>query len=274
MEIITRLLQFFTGAPAAEQIQGGIDTWNAAVENVLSLLAISPVDFQEGAAWAYIDKIYPYMAIVAGSLLAVVMLYRMCKETMDIRQELGLNAIIKMFCTFILAEAIVLNSMSITKLLFRIAGGCITVLGGIGYEPLTASAVLSETSLGLLSGIVALLVGLAFYVMAFLLIYTVYFRFFKIYLIVPLSVIAYALLAGGQELTRSGIAYFKTLVTYTFEIVLILLAINIGNRLGSVGSIVLEDNIVWQMLCPLLTVGLVVGAAMKAEDILRKTFAL
>ena len=59
-----------------------------------------------------------------------------------------------------------------------------------------------------------------------------------------------------------------------FEIVLILLAINIGNRLGSVGSIVLEDNIVWQMLCPLLTVGLVVGAAMKAEDILRKTFAL
>ena len=82
------------------------------------------------------------------------------------------------------------------------------------------------------------------------------------------------MLAGGQELTRSGIAYFKTLVTYTFEIVLILLAINIGNRLGSVGSIVLEDNIVWQMLCPLLTVGLVVGAAMKAEDILRKTFAL
>lgn len=274
MEIITRILQFFSGAPAGQQIQSGIDTWNAAIETVLDLLVISPVDFQEGVAWAYIDKIYPYMAIIAGSLLAVVMLYRMCKETMDIRQELGINALIKMFCTFIISEAVVLNSMYITKLLFRIAGGFVTVFGTVGYEPLTASAVLEETELGLLEGIVALLVCLAFYIMSFLIIYTVFFRFFKIYLIVPLSVIAYSLLAGGQELTRSGLAYLKTLVTYTFEIVLIVLAINIGNRLGSVGSLVLADNIVWQMLCPLFTVGLVVGAAMKAEDILRKTFAL
>lgn len=273
MEIITRLLQFFTGAPAGEQIQMGIDVWNAAVESVFDLLAISPTDFEGGAAWDYVEKIYPYIAIIAGSLLAVVMLYRMCKETMDIRQEMRADTMVKMLCLFIISEAVVLNAMTITKALFKVAGGFIEILQ-IGYQPLTASAVLQETELGLLEGLVALLVCLAFYILSFLMIYTVYFRFFKIYIIAPLSAIAYAMLAGGQEVSRVGFAYLKALIVYTFEIVIIALAINIGNRLGSVGSTIYVDNIIWQMLCPLLNVGLIVGAAKGAEGILRKTFAL
>ena len=273
MEIITRLLQFFTGAPAGEQIQGGIDIWNATVESVFELLGISPVDFEGGAAWDYVERMYPYIAIIAGSLLSVVMLYRMCKETMDIRAEMRSDAVIKMFCIFIISEAVVLNAMTITKALFRIAGGCISFLQ-VGYEPLTASVALQDTNLGLLEGLVALLVCLAFYILSFSMIYTVYFRFFKIFLIAPLSSVACAFLAGGQEVSRVGFAYLKALVTYTFEIVIIALAINIGNRLGSVGSSIYVDNIIWQMLCPLLNVGLIVGAAKGAEGILRRTFAL
>lgn len=273
MEIIKRLLDFFSGATAAVQLQAGIDAWNAAVENVMSLLAVNPTDFQEGAAWAYIKTIYPYIAIIGGSLLGVVLLYRMCHDTLDIRQEMRMDTLIKLFCTFIVAEAVVLNAMNITMLLFQIAGGCIGILD-VGYAPLMASDILQDTNLGLLEGIVALLVCLAFYVMAFLLMYAVYFRFFKIYIVAPLSAVAFATFAGGQELSRVGFAYLKTLVVYSFEIVVIALAINIGNRLGSVGSEIFTDNIIWQMLCPLLTVGLVVGAAAQAENIVRKTFAL
>lgn len=273
MEIITRLLQFFTGAPAGEQIQMGIDVWNACVESVFNLLVVSPVDFEGGVAWAYVERLYPYITIIAGSLLAVVMLYRMCKETMDIRQELRSDAWIKMFCIFIISEAVVINSMLITKALFQMAGGFISILQ-IGYEPLTASAILQDTELGLLEGLVALLVCLAFYILSFLMIYTVYFRFFKIFIIAPMSSIAYAFLAGGQEVSRVGFSYLKTLIVYTFEIIVIALAINVGNRLGSVGSTIYVDNIIWQMLCPLLNVGLIVGAAKGAEGILRRTFAL
>lgn len=272
MEIITRLLQFFTGAPASEQIQMGIDIWNATIESVFVLLGISPVDFEEGAAWAYIKQIYPYMEIISGSLLAVVMLYRLCKETMDVRQEMKTD-MIKIFCIFILSETVVLNAMTITKALFKIAGGCVSILQ-VGYEPLTASVVLQDTNLGMIEGIVALLVCLAFYILSFLMIYTVYFRFFKIFLIASFSSVAFAFLAGGQEVSRVGFSYLKTLAAYTFEIVIIALAINIGNRLGSVGSSIYVDNIIWQMLCPLLNVGLIVGAAKGAEGILRRTFAL
>lgn len=273
MEIITRLLQFFTGAPAGEQMQSGIDIWNAIIESVFVLLGISPVDFEGGVVWAYIEQIYSYMSIIAGSLLSVVMLYHMCKETIDIRQEMRPDTVIKMFCIFIISEAVVLNAMTIMKAMFRIAGGCITLLH-VGYEPLTASVVLQDTNLGMIEGIVALLVCLAFYILSSLMTYTVYFRFFKIFLIASFSSVACAFLAGGQEVSRIGFSYLKTLAAYTFEIVIIALAINIGNRLGSMGSSIGVDNIIWQMLCPVLNVGLIVGASKGAEGILRKTFAL
>ena len=273
MEIISRLLQFFTGAPAGEQIQSGIDMWNATIESVFVLLGVSPVDFEGGAAWDYVERAYPYMSIVAGSLLSVVMLYRMCRETMDIRQEMKPDSVIKMYCIFVISEAVVLNAIVIIKALFRIAGGCVTLLQ-VGYEPLTASIVLQDTNLGLLEGLVALLVCLAFYILSFLMIYVVYFRFFKIFLIASLSSVACAFLAGGQEVSRTGLSYLKTLAAYTFEIVIIALAIGIGSRLGSVGSRLYVDNIIWQMLYPLLSVGLTVGASKGAEGILRKTFAL
>lgn len=273
MEIFSKLVNFFTGATIAEKLQIGIDGWNKTVESVIGILSINPVSFKDGKAWASVLELHNYIIIIASSLLAVIILYRICKETLDLRRDLRLEEIAKVFIVFVIAEAMVVNSLKLTRYIFQIAVGLVGLIGN-NYAPLTAPPTPEDADIGMLEGIVAIIICIAFFVLSFMLIYTVYFRFLKIFIIAPLASLAYATFAGGPELSRIGFSYLKTIAAYSFEVVLIILAINFGNILGSVSSAIWPDNMIWQMLEPLLHAGLVVGAARGAEMILRRTFGL
>lgn len=273
MDTFKKLWDFFTAASVAEKIQVGIDGWNQTIEGVLTLLRISPMSFKDGTAWTYVENIYSYVTLIAGSLMAVLILYNLCKTTLDIRQELHLNVLVKDFIIVAIAEGVLLNSMTLIGYIFQIAGALVGLLG-ISYTPLQAPVILESAKVEFFEGIVAIFVCLAFYILSFMLIYTVYFRFLKIYIILPLASLACATFAGGHEIARIGFTYFKSVLVYAFEVLVIYLAILFGNVLGSSASGIWPDSITWNMLEPVLYAGLVVGAAKGAENILRRTFGM
>lgn len=134
---------------------------------------------------------------------------------------------------FILAKTAVGSCMEIMTAIFKVCGGITqTVMSGLGGSISTAATLPGEIvtaieSVGLLESIplwlVSLLSTLFITVMSFILLLTVYGRFFRLYMftaLVPLPLASFA----GQTISSSGRAFIKSYIGVCMEGAVIVLA--------------------------------------------------
>ena len=78
--------------------------WNNQISLVFAMLGQSPVDFKGGGPWAAIEAINPIFVAVGSSLVVLFFVIGFCSESVDIKEEMRFEVILRMLIKLALAE--------------------------------------------------------------------------------------------------------------------------------------------------------------------------
>jgi hypothetical protein len=214
-------------------LENALDTWNARLAEIWFLITQSPQDFGGGAIWSVIVNIHDALRAIALGLLVlffVVGVVKTCGSFTDLKKP---EHALKLFIRFALARALVVYGLELMLALLSIAQGImsrIMAASGIGTQgdtvlPSEVRAAIENT--GFFESIplwaVTLIGGLFITVLSFVLIFTVYGRFFKLYLYTAIAPIPMSTFAG-EPTQGIGKAFMKSYAAVCLEGAIIVLA--------------------------------------------------
>jgi len=260
--------------------------WNNQIGLVFSMLGQSPVNFKGGGPWAVIQGVEPIFVGVGSSLVVLFFVIGFCSESVDVREEMRFEVILRMLIRVGLAEWFVANNVTIMKAFFTSIGNWVTSLTGSTAMTLTIDDAQKEVikNLGfgesLIMLILAALLSIIIIICGFFIIYTVYFRFLKLLIIVPLGSIAFSTMGGNRTVSHTAVTYSKYFLSVTFEAVTMALAIIVCNAFISAGlPSFTGDYADWAKtliyLCEMtFTIAMTVGGVKGAQTLTSKAFGL
>lgn len=260
--------------------------WNNQIGLVFSMLGQSPVNFKGGEPWAVIQGVEPIFVGVGSSLVVLFFVIGFCSESVDVREEMRFEVILRMLIRVGLAEWFVANNVTIMKAFFTSIGNWVTSLTGSTAMTLTIDDAQKEVikNLGfgesLIMLILAALLSIIIIICGFFIIYTVYFRFLKLLIIVPLGSIAFSTMGGNRTVSHTAVTYSKYFLSVTFEAVTMALAIMVCNAFISAGlPSFTGDYADWAKtliyLCEMtFTIAMTVGSVKGAQTLTSKAFGL
>lgn len=260
--------------------------WNNQVSLVFAMLGQSPVNFKGGGPWAVVESIEPIFVAVGSSLVVLFFVIGFCSESVDIREEMRFEVILRMLIRLGLAEWFVANNVTIMKAFFTSAGNLVNLLSAGKSSTLSIDGTQAEVIKGLGFGeglimlILAALLSVIVIICGFFMIYTVYFRFLKIMIIVPVGSIAFSTMAGNRNVAHTASSYAKYFLSVVFEAVTMALAIIICNAFISSGlPSFTGDYADWAKtliyLCEMtFTIALTVGSVKGAQSLTSKALGL
>lgn len=270
-------------------LQLAFNTWNEKLTEIWSLITTTPETFRGGAVWSAIVTISEGLKGVGYGLLVLFFamgLFQSVTSFRDLqRPEFALRYLIR----FIAAKVAVGSTMELMTTIFSICGGIVQSImgsvGGMAGASVTVPQEMVDTieSVGFLASIplwlVTLLGSLFITILSFILIMTVYGRFFRLYFYTALAPLPLASFAG-EGTSFAGKAFLKSYIGVCMEGVVIVLACLVFSAFISGNNVALDTSLSavtmsWQYVAEtifnmLILVGLVKGA----ERIVREMFGL
>ncbi|MBP3339083.1 MAG: hypothetical protein J6L69_06745 [Lachnospiraceae bacterium] len=260
--------------------------WNNQVSLVFSMLGESPVDFKNGDPWTIIETINPVFVAVGSSLVVLFFVIGFCSESVDIKEEMRFEVILRMLIKLALAEWFVANNITIMKAIFETVGNLVNALTNGTTSNLSINSTQADTikNLGfgesLIMLILSALIAIIVIICGFFLIYNVYFRFLKLLIIVPLGALAFSTMGGNRAVSHTVVSYVKYFLSVCFEAVTMALAIIVCNSFINAGLPTFTGSYAdWAKtliyLCELtFTIALTVGSVKGAQSLTSKVFGL
>ena len=215
--------------------------WNNQVSLVFSLLGQSPESFKGGGPWSAVESIEPIFVGVGSSLVVLFFVIGFCSESVDIKEDMRFEVILRMLMRVGIAEWLVANNVTIMKAFFSSAGNLVKLLSAGNMTELTINSTQAEVIKNLGFGaslvmlILASILSIVIIVCGFFLIYTVYFRFLKILIIVPFGAIAFSTVSGNRMVSHTAASYAMYFLSVVFEAVTMALAIIVCNAVINSG---------------------------------------
>ncbi len=260
--------------------------WNNQISLVFSMLGQSPVNFKNGGPWAVIEGIEPVFVAVGSSLVVLFFVIGFCSESIDVREEMRFETILRMLIRLGLAEWLVINNVTIMKAFFTSIGNLVGLISsGAGTTLSINSAqadVIRDLGFGesLVMLILSALLAIIIIICGFFIIYTVYFRFLKLLIIVPLGALAFSTMGGNRMVSHTAVTYCKYFLSVALEAVTMALAIVVCNSFVNAGLPSFTGNYTdWAKtliyLCEMtFTIALTVGSIKGAQSLTGKAFGL
>ncbi len=260
--------------------------WNNQISLVFAMLGQSPVDFKGGGPWAVIEAINPIFVAVGSSLVVLFFVIGFCSESVDVKEEMRFEVILRMLIKLALAEWFVANNVTIMKAFFSTIGNLVNAL----TPGTTTTLVIDSTQADIIKGlgfgeslimlILAALLSIIIIICGFFMIYNVYFRFLKLLVIVPMGSIAFSTMGGNRTVSHTVVAYCKYFLSVCFEAVTMALAIIVCNAFINAGLPAFTGSYAdWAKtliyLCEMtFTIALTVGSVKGAQSLTSKAFGL
>jgi hypothetical protein len=216
-----------------QNLQNALDKWSEKLSEIWGLLTQSPEDFKGGGIWDVILNINTAVQAVGLALLVLFFLVGVVKTCGSFAELKKPEHAIKLFIRFIIAKALITNGLELMMMLFSIVQGLISKImttSGMtsgGGATLPDSMVETIEGLGFLASIplwaVTLIGSLVITVLSFILLLTVYGRFFKIFIYTAIAPVPLSTFAG--EPTQSiGISFLRSYAAVCLEGAVIVLA--------------------------------------------------
>ena len=174
-----------------DNIVSALNTWNEKLAEIWLLLTQSPQNFKGGGIWSVIVDINGALKAIGYALLVlffVVGVIKTCGSFTEIKKP---EHALKLFIRFVLAKAVVGYGLDLMMALFRIVQGVIsTVMDTAGFASQAAVTMPSEMEEAIReltfwesipAWAVSLIGSLVIIVLSFVMIMSVYGRFFKLY---------------------------------------------------------------------------------------------
>ncbi len=270
-------------------LQSAFNTWNGKIAEIWTLISTTPQSFRGGAIWGTIVSINDALKAVGYGLLVLFFAMSIFQSAASFRDFQRPEFVFRHFIRFLLAKVAVGSAMDIMTSLFSVCGGVVqTVMGSIGgmaaaSVTLPSQIVTAIEDVGFLASIplwlVSLLGSLFITVMSFVLILTVYGRFFRLYFYTALAPLPLSSFAG-EGTSFAGKAFLKSYIGVCMEGAVIVLACMIFSAFMSSGNPTVDTSLSavtmsWNYIAEtifnmLVLVGLVKGA----ERIVKEMFGL
>lgn len=271
-----------------QNLENALNTWNEKLAEIWQLITQSPQQFKGGAIWSVIVNIHGALQAIGIALLVlffVVGVMKTCGSFAEVKRP---EHALKLFIRFALAKGAVTYGMELTLALFNIAQGVISTImqaSGIGTAQQTVlpdEIVTAVEDCGFFESIplwaVTLIGGLFITVLSFVMIMTVYGRFFKLYLYTAIAPIPLSSFAGEPS-QNVGKSFIRSYAAVCLEGAIIVLACIIFSLFAAAPPTVDPDaaavSMVWSYIGELVFNMLVlVGAVKMADRVVREMMGL
>lgn len=271
-----------------QNLENALETWNSKLAEIWTLITTTPQDFKGGGIWSVIVNINGAVQAIGLALLVlffVVGMVRTCSSFSDVKKP---EHALKLFVRFALAKGAITYGMELMLALFNIVQGTIsTIMTAAGFTSASQSTLPAELittieNCGFFESIplwaVTLIGGLFITVLSFILIMTVYGRFFKLYMYTALAPIPLSTFAGEPS-QNVGKSFIKSYCAVLLEGAVIVLACIIFSLFASTPPVVNPNAVavtqVWAYIGELVFNMLVlVGSVKMADRIIREMMGL
>ena len=271
-----------------QNLENALETWNSKLSEIWQLLTTSPQEFKGGRIWSVMVNINGAVQAIGLALLVlffVVGVVRTCGSFTDVKKP---EHALKLFIRFAIAKGVITYGLELMLALFDIVQGTIsTIMTSAGFgtpnqTTLPAEMVTTIESCGFFESIplwaVTLIGGLFITVLSFIMIMTVYGRFFKLYMYTALAPIPLSTFAGEPS-QNVGKSFIKSYCAVLLEGAVIVLACIIFSLFASTPPVVNPDAAavtqVWAYIGELVFNMLVLVGAIKMSDrIIREMMGL
>lgn len=272
-----------------KNLENSIGTWNEKLSELWLLITQTPETFKGGQIWSVIVNINSALIGIGYGLLVLFFAMGIFQSAASFRELQRPEFALRHFIRFVGAKIAVGSGMEIMTSIFAICGGVVSaIMGSVGgavseSATLPAELVAAIEELKLLQSIplwIASFLGSLFItVMSFVLILTVYGRFFKLYLYAALSPLPLASFAG-EGTSSMGKAFIKSYVGVCLEGAVIVLACLIYSAFLSSSAPAVDSSLpavtmAWKYIGQLIFNMLILTGLVKGSDrIIREMFGL
>ena len=254
-----------------QNLENALETWNEKLSEIWTLITTTPQNFKGGNIWKVIVDINGAVQAIGLALLVlffVIGMVKTCGSFTDVKKP---EHALKLFVRFALAKGVITYGMELMLALFNIVQGTIsTIMNAAGFGTPEQTTLPAE--------MVTLIGGLFITVLSFILIMTVYGRFFKLYMYTALAPIPLSTFAG-EPTQNVGKSFIKSYCAVLLEGAVIVLACIIFSVFASSPPVVNPDAAavtqVWAYIGELVFNMLVLVGAVKMSDrIIREMMGL
>lgn len=262
-----------------QNLENALDTWNTKMAEVWSLLTMSPQSFKGGGIWHVILQINGAVKGIGLALLVLFFLVGVVKTSGSLTDVKRPEHALKLFIRFAIAKGVVTYGLDLMLALFDIAQGVMTTImrsSGVGSATKTTlpqSMVTAIEDCGFFESIplwaVTLIGSLFITVLSFIIILTVYGRFFRLYMYTAIAPIPLSTFAG-QPTQSIGVSFLKSYAGVCLEGAIIVLACVIFSKFATSPPVVDDGaaaaTMVWKYVGELVFNMLVLVGMVKASD--------
>ena len=262
-----------------QNLQNALDTWNSKLAEIWSLVTTTPETFKGGTIWNVIKSIYNSMQGIGLGLLVLFFLVGMIKTCGSFDEVKRPEQVFKLFIRFVLAKIVVTYGMTLMLDVFKITQGITSKIISTANITFSSKSTLPNSiitaieSCGFFESIplwaVTLIGGLVVTVLSFIMIMTVYGRFFKLYLYTALAPIPLSSFAG-EPTSNIGKSFLKSYTAVCLEGAIIVLSCIIFSLFASsppvVDSSAAAVTQVWKYIGELIFNMLVLVGTIKISD--------
>ncbi len=262
-----------------QNLQNALTTWNDKLSEIWLLITQSPEEFKDGTIWNVIINIHGALQAIGYSLLVLFFVVGVMKTCGNFAEMKRPEIAVKMFIRFILAKASIDYGLELMMALFDIVQGIVAKimatsgLASIEQTVLPDSIITAIEESGFWESVplwaVTLIGSLFITVLSFIMIMTVYGRFFKIYLYTAIAPVPLASFAGEPS-SSVGKSFIKSYAAVCLEGAIIVLGCIIFSLFAASPPVVDETaaavNQVWTYVGELIFNMIVLVGTVKMSD--------
>lgn len=272
-----------------QNLENAIETWNEKLTEIWNLITQSPQDFRDGAIWSVILDIHGALQAIGYALLVLFFVIGVMKTCGSFAELKKPEHALKIFVRFALAKSAITYGLELMLAFLSIIQGIISsIMNAAGFGSVAATTVLpteivtAVEECGFFESIplwaVTLIGGLFVWVLSFIMILSVYGRFFKLYMYTAISPIPLSCFAG-EPTQNVGKSFLKSYAGVCLEGAIVVLACIIFSIFASTPPEVDPNaatvSMVWSYIGELIfNMLILVGSVKMADRIVREMMGL
>ena len=262
-----------------KNIERALETWSDKLAEIWQLLTQSPETFKGGSIWQVMQTVHGALQAIALALLVLFFAAGVVKTCGSFAELKKPEHALKLFVRFAIAKALITHGMELMLAILSIVQGVIsTIMNAAGFgtpDTITMPAELVSIieDMGFFESIpvwaVTLIGSLIVWVLSFIMILSVYGRFFKLYMYTAISPIPRSSFAG-EPFQNIGKSFLKSYAAVLLEGAVIVLACIIFSVFASSPPAIdvtePAATVVWTYLGELIFNMLVLVGCVKMSD--------
>lgn len=272
-----------------QNLENALETWNEKLTEIWNLITQSPQDFRDGAIWSVILDIHGALQAIGYALLVLFFVIGVMKTCGSFAELKKPEHALKIFVRFALAKSAITYGLELMLAFLSIIQGIISsIMNAAGFGSVAATTVLpteivtAVEECGFFESIplwaVTLIGGLFVWVLSFIMILSVYGRFFKLYMYTAISPIPLSCFAG-EPTQNVGKSFLKSYAGVCLEGAIVVLACIIFSIFASTPPEVDPNaatvSMVWSYIGELIfNMLILVGSVKMADRIVREMMGL